>query len=215
MKNNDMKGASVSSRKRPNYIRTNSNTLQPKFTCSRNLDAVSIGARLSQTRKGLGVTQEEMAKALFISPPGFRKLENGIAWPSGQVLVRLHDVYGIDITWLLYGIHSSYMDILIAISTQDDSRKFDLFTRLYSYFSVEHDPAVFSPSRNNECKNVDHFATWVDGIYLPSEQIAEEDTDVIAGSNAIPYDKGIYFEKNVTERTASEKKAAADADPEK
>ena len=87
------------------------------------------------------------------------------------------------------------MDILIAISTQDDSRKFDLFTRLYSYFSVEHDPAVFSPSRNNECKNVDHFATWVDGVYLPSEQIAEEDTDVIAGSNAIPYDKGIYFEK--------------------
>ena len=75
MKNNDMKEASVSSRKRPNYIRTNSNTLQPKFTCSRNLDAVSIGARLSQTRKGLGVTQEEMAKALFISPPAFASLK--------------------------------------------------------------------------------------------------------------------------------------------
>lgn len=137
------------------------------------ISALQIGARIFSIRKSLGITQEEMADKLNISQSGFRRLESGSAFPNGVVLVGLHEIYGVDLTWLLYGTHSSHMDILDAIAAETEQVKFDIFTRLFSYF-ITKDNRCLLPT-NKECDGVEHFAAWNGAYYIPvSECVSDE-----------------------------------------
>lgn len=136
------------------------------------ISAKQVGLRIFSIRKTLNITQESMSEALNISPSGLRRLESGNAFPSGPTLIMLHEVYGVDLLWLLYGTHSLRMDILNAIASSSDDIKFDVFTRLYSYFTTR-DPRSFLIS-NSQMGNVEHFAKWNHSTYYMP--IDEEET---------------------------------------
>jgi len=135
-----------------------------------------IGLRLFSIRKSLGITQEDMAASLNISTSGYRRLENGAALPSGTILIMMHELYGINILWLLYGVHSTHSDILNALSSESEQVKFDIFTRLYSYFST-HDSRSFLLN-NGEGKAVEHFAAWDGAYFVPvSTEVSSDEKE--------------------------------------
>src|SRR5471032_1611487 len=59
-----------------------------------------LGARLKRLRRDLGVTQTRMAEDLGISPSYLNHLEHNQRPVTAQVLLRLADVYDIDIRTL-------------------------------------------------------------------------------------------------------------------
>lgn len=124
----------------------------------------SIGQRVHLIRKSNHLTIRAIAKSLGISDGTFRRIEDGVHYPSGQILILLHEVYGVDITWLLYGTHSTHDDILTALQTESEQSKFDIFVRLFSYFASED--ALSLVAAYNNCSGIEHFAKWNGDYYV-------------------------------------------------
>ena len=144
-----------------------------------DIDFVAFGKRIKQVRKDLGLTLDKFAESLHISFNGLSKLERGALFPSGRVLVLLHEVYGVDITWLLFGHHTRYMDILSAISVLPEEQKFDLFTRLYSHFFSNVKDMCYAIPGQRTAAGVTHFAKWQeDYLYHPLEKDDVKDDEV-------------------------------------
>lgn len=67
----------------------------------------AIGRRLRLARLKLGVNQRSFAEALDTTPNHICQIERGRCIPGGKLLrgMRLH--FGININWLLSGMHNS------------------------------------------------------------------------------------------------------------
>ena len=126
--------------------------------------AEAIGERLRSIRTTIGLTLDSMSEKLSSSRSGYRKMEIGEAFPNGQTLFLLHDEFGVDIVWLLYGRHSTHSDILRYLRNEDECVKFDIFVRLYSYFSTKEQASLVP--FHDCCEGVEHFAKFGnDGLY--------------------------------------------------
>ncbi|EKT7903999.1 TPA: helix-turn-helix transcriptional regulator [Klebsiella pneumoniae] len=64
----------------------------------------SIGERVVSIRKKADLNQRDFAARLGISNGGISQIENGKAMPGGDFLLRIHQEFGVDITWLLTGV---------------------------------------------------------------------------------------------------------------
>ena len=62
------------------------------------------GARLKEARKRTGLSQKDLAKALDLSPAYISLIETERQPISEPIAIKMHDLYGIDVRWLLYGI---------------------------------------------------------------------------------------------------------------
>ena len=158
-----------------------------KYSRIDDIKEVEIGKRLRMVRHAYGETLDEMCEKLQLSNGGLRKLETGVTCPGGKTLMLLHEVYGVDITWLLYGIHTTYQDILCALSGQDDRVKFDVFVRLFSYFAAG-DYMALVPSFGR-CAGVEHFAKWNETFYRPLEPSDTENADAASFEHGNTFDK--------------------------
>jgi transcriptional regulator with XRE-family HTH domain len=49
------------------------------------------------------MTQADFARLLEISQGQLSKFEKGLAIPGGELLIRLNDLFGVNIHWLLTG----------------------------------------------------------------------------------------------------------------
>ncbi len=63
----------------------------------------SVAARFAAVRARSGLSKKAFAESLGIHPVVSGDIELGKREPSREVLVRLANVYGVDITWLLTG----------------------------------------------------------------------------------------------------------------
>ena len=61
----------------------------------------TLGERIASLRKKAGLTQEELAEKLGISPQAVSKWENGTSDPSTSNLFALAKLYGISVEELL------------------------------------------------------------------------------------------------------------------
>lgn len=61
------------------------------------------GGRLQKVRRALGLRREDLAEMAGETPGMIAGLEAGGGWPSGAVLVALHEQHGISGDWLLFG----------------------------------------------------------------------------------------------------------------
>jgi osmotically inducible protein OsmC len=70
-------------------------------------DDVEFRARLGERMRGLrlerGLRLADLAAISGVSEPHLSRLENGQRWPSVQVLLNLSNIYGVDVTTLLWG----------------------------------------------------------------------------------------------------------------
>jgi len=63
----------------------------------------AFGKRLKKWRSAQGLTQQCLADALEITVSTISHSERGRSLLTPVVLVRLHDVYGVSLNWLLLG----------------------------------------------------------------------------------------------------------------
>ena len=64
---------------------------------------MDFGEKLQELRKSRGMTQEELAEALFISRTAVSKWESGRGWPSIDSLKAISTFFDITIDELLSG----------------------------------------------------------------------------------------------------------------
>ncbi len=60
-----------------------------------------LNERLFELRKEKGLTQEEVAKNLGVSPQSVSKWENGLTYPDISLLPSIADFYGVSVDYLL------------------------------------------------------------------------------------------------------------------
>jgi len=62
-----------------------------------------IGERVFSVRTNAGLNQRDFATQLGTSSGGISQIESGKTMPGGDFLLRLHEKFGVDVTWLLTG----------------------------------------------------------------------------------------------------------------
>ncbi len=62
---------------------------------------VTLGTKLTRLRKKKGYTQQEVADLLGISQPAYHKWETDLAKPAIENLIKISEVYEIDLNELL------------------------------------------------------------------------------------------------------------------
>jgi len=62
-----------------------------------------FGANVRTVRKNYQLTQEQLAELIGLEPANVSKMENGTHFPSLKTLVKLVDVFGLDISNLFTG----------------------------------------------------------------------------------------------------------------
>lgn len=72
---------------------------------------INISQNISNLRKQKGVTQEQMAVALNISPQAVSKWETNTSLPDTQLIPVIAEYFDVSIDYLYYGQEYSYSDI--------------------------------------------------------------------------------------------------------
>ena len=72
---------------------------------------INISMNIANLRKGKGITQEQLATALNISPQAVSKWETNTSQPDTQTLPLIADYFGVSIDYLFYGQDISYGEI--------------------------------------------------------------------------------------------------------
>lgn len=70
-----------------------------------NFMSISIGERVKHVRGEMN--QRSFAERLGVSNGSISQIEQGKAMPSGEFLLRVHQEFGVDVTWLLTGMSNS------------------------------------------------------------------------------------------------------------
>ena len=63
----------------------------------------TLSDRVRQRRTALGMTQSQLAHAVYVYYLEIQLLEDGIGRPTGDYLRRLAEVLGVTEEWLVYG----------------------------------------------------------------------------------------------------------------
>lgn len=148
-------------------------------------DSKAMGRRLKEVRHSLNMSGIEFASLLGLSETGLRKVENGYLWPSIRIFPILYAAFGVDIIWLLLGVTSTRQRILSAFCGMEDKELFDIFVRLYSYFSFG-DTGAFCID-NGRARGVSDIAKCENTFYraLTPDDIKQENDNVPYRYNTI------------------------------
>lgn len=75
------------------------------------MNEINIAKNITDLRKKKGITQEQLAIALNISPQAVSKWETNTSQPDTQTLPLIADYFGVSIDYLFYGKNISYDEI--------------------------------------------------------------------------------------------------------
>jgi transcriptional regulator with XRE-family HTH domain len=84
--------------------------------------ANSIGTRIAEARKRKGLTQDQLAEAMGVSPQAVSKWENDISCPDITLLPQLADYFGISVDDLLRGASAPAAQIVPEEERKDFSK---------------------------------------------------------------------------------------------
>ena len=112
------------------------------------LDYKKIGERLVKVRNNTGLYISDMAKTLNISVAALSKIERGELSISGNSLIILHETFGVDIEWLLFGTTSTADKVCSVLYSMPNSDIIDIFLGIQSYL-VTGDKGMLN-ARTNE-----------------------------------------------------------------
>lgn len=87
---------------------------------------MEFNEKIQQLRKQRGLTQEELAEALFVSRTAVSKWESGIGYPNIESLKAIAKFFGVTVDELLSG------EELLTISEEDNRKKERYFRDLVS-----------------------------------------------------------------------------------
>ena len=72
---------------------------------------INISKNIADLRKRKGITQEQLASALNISPQAISKWETNTSFPDAQTLPLIAAYFEVSIDYLFYGEDYAYNDI--------------------------------------------------------------------------------------------------------
>jgi transcriptional regulator with XRE-family HTH domain len=79
---------------------------------------VNIGNRTRNRREALGLTQDELAREVGVTPQHVSRIESGLNAPSLDLLVKISRKLGVTADYLLTGEESPSMDVDEAIRSR-------------------------------------------------------------------------------------------------
>lgn len=82
------------------------------------MDAVKTGEFLRALRKAKGLTQEEVAEKLFVSPKTVSRWESGSGIPDINIIQSVAEFYGVTVDELLSGERKTYDEETLSYETQ-------------------------------------------------------------------------------------------------
>jgi transcriptional regulator with XRE-family HTH domain len=91
---------------------------------------IDIGKRLKQVREGAGLNQRDFATRIASSSGRVSEIESGKNVPSGDLLLRLNQEFGTDLTWLLAGTKDGAVIPLGTVLTAEEQVLVDGFRGL-------------------------------------------------------------------------------------
>lgn len=148
----------------------------PMYTDSQTEITGEIGQRIRQFREKRGYTINAFAQQLDISVSALQKIEYGYLLPSLKAIINMHQAYGIDIYYILFGTRTFHNDVLSAIQGLPREELFDIYCRLYVYFSCNIENALLP--ENGSLPLAPGCAGW-DGSYFrqfPSYDDVKDET---------------------------------------
>ncbi|MBQ7902307.1 MAG: helix-turn-helix transcriptional regulator [Oscillospiraceae bacterium] len=92
---------------------------------------MEFNEKLQQLRKQKGLTQEELAQALFVSRTAISKWESGRGYPSIDSLKEISKFFGVTIDRLLSG-----EELIIAVETDNYEKKKLLCNQIFSFLDI-------------------------------------------------------------------------------
>ena len=100
---------------------------------------ISISKQIIDLRKKKGITQEQLAVALKISPQAISKWERNASQPDTQILPLIAEYFEVSIDYLFYGEEYAYNDIYnkvwdkVAAYSQQSKESYKEVLTLYAY----------------------------------------------------------------------------------
>lgn len=88
--------------------------------------SIDVGERVILIRKKAGMTQRDFAARLGISNGGISQIEKGKTMPGGDFLLRIHQEFGVDLTWLLTGV-SNHVPQEVPVVSPEKQELMDAF----------------------------------------------------------------------------------------
>ncbi len=80
---------------------------------------MNLGQRIRERRKSLDVTQEELARALKVTPQHISAIEKDRRVPSLSFVIRMAEELGVSIDYLVSGKKGIITDVIPALKAND------------------------------------------------------------------------------------------------
>ena len=110
---------------------------------------MELNEKLQELRKHKGMTQEELAKALFVSRTAVSKWESGRGYPNIESLKTISIFFGVTVDQLLSG------EELLTISEEDNKKKENHFRDLiFGLLDISVAMLMFLPFFGQKTENV-------------------------------------------------------------
>ncbi len=72
-----------------------------------------FGKRLRELRNQNGLTQEKVAEYIGIKPENYSRLENGLSFPKPENIVKLSEIFNVEIAELFQFSHLNNYDTIL------------------------------------------------------------------------------------------------------
>ena len=119
---------------------------------------MEFNEKLQELRKKKGVTQEQAAQALNVSPQAVSKWETNTSQPDVQMLPLIADYFGVSIDYLYYGKDLAYGEIYDKIFqkvAEHDQMSQSAYEELLTVFGMAHHGVTHGSLRGRDLKIYD------------------------------------------------------------
>ena len=87
------------------------------------MDKKAIGKRIQKFRKRKRLIQTEIARALDVNRSTMSRIERGHGLPTVKQLLKMHDVYGVSMDWILCGNGPMMMQLTESLPLTGENRE--------------------------------------------------------------------------------------------
>lgn len=101
-----------------------------------SLDKLEVGKRIKEIRESNGLTQEQLAEILKVTPNAVRAYEKGKYGISKDVMNRFRQNFHVTADYLLFGYYTDEDELLGMVENASEESKMKILTRLMIYFVV-------------------------------------------------------------------------------
>ncbi len=132
----------------------------------------NLAKNIAALRKRVGLTQEQLAASLNVTPQAVSKWENNVCQPDAAMLPAIAERFGVSIDYLFYGETLVYDDLFEAVTQKVKSHpqmSREQFEEAFAVFTAAHKAFFFAnaycPGSTVHISNENGVAVWSDNAF--------------------------------------------------